>query len=39
MHRFMRSFQLDIGNTITGRASFPGKMMKSERAQSFSTIL
>jgi hypothetical protein len=31
MYQFMKSFHLDIDITITGRESFPGKMMKPTR--------
>ncbi|UZO17247.1 uncharacterized protein OCT59_008608 [Rhizophagus irregularis] len=31
MHRFMRSFRLDVDETITGKEPFPGEMMKPTR--------
>ena len=31
MHQFMRSFRLDVNETITGKEPFPGKMMKLTR--------
>ena len=31
MHRFMRSFHLDVDETITGKEPFPGEMMKPKR--------
>lgn len=31
MHRFMRSFRLDVDETITGKEPFPGEMMKLTR--------